>query len=243
MNKLIRGEIYRTKRINIIWVILIMIGGLAMASPFLNEAKTAREFFTNYVSSGSVFIIFLPMLTAFIAGRAYMQRTAMYEIMAGYSPEKILVSKCIAIALPVTFIFWAFGFAGMGIAAGMDSTGFSDAIPKMFLVFLIFLRASLFGVMVTACIRSMGSIAVVYGRGMIEMIILIIYSSVSAEGSMEEDFIASDNILINHLLSEQPSILSKPVSTSGVLQSVLGLVIEVCFWAVIYWFVNKKCDY
>ena len=249
MGKLVKAEIFRMKRINSFWIFSLLLWLTALAIPFINHADSAITYFNgSLVSDGAVMFMMIALSAAFFTGRGYYHRTSMYEVMAGNSPIRIILSKILSIALPITLIIFIPHLIGLGVACGMNSDGIGDILKREPLFFLVCLRVSTFGVLLTMIVKSMGGTALVYVRLLIETFGLMIASSITGNDLMEggADLVVSSSagtILNNVCLSQQGLQLTAPLTGSVVLQIVLGFVGEVLLWGVISYIIYSKKDY
>ena len=117
MGKLVKAEIFRMKRINSFWIFSLFLWLTALAIPFINHADSAITYFNgSLVSDGAVMFMMIALSAAFFTGRGYYHRTSMYEVMAGNSPIRIILSKILSIALPITLIIFIPHLIGLGTA-------------------------------------------------------------------------------------------------------------------------------
>jgi len=248
MTRLVKSDLYKFKRLNIFWIGVIFIVLLFAVVPFTNHADSSESFFLQKMDTTSAAIMMLPMFSCFLVGRGYHQRTAMYEVMAGNSHVRIMISKLLSVALTVTLIAFLSGLGGLAVATGMDSTGIREVLQKEALFFLVLLRAVSASVLLTLCVRHIGSIGLIYMRGILEMIIMLIASAVT-----ENDYLmdSADMVTItiekspflDLLLMQQPMLLLRPLTGYEVREIILGLVIETLIWIILYFMIVKKRDY
>ncbi len=250
MGKLIRAELFRTKRINGFWVCVFFTFLYMIAVPYVTEMEvnSAEKFFTSAMSGMAVMGMLVSMMAAYITGRGYYHRTCMYELMAGNSSLRIIVSKCLSIALPVTLVVFIPHLIGLGVACMMGSEGISDIPAKELLFLLTIFRMSCFGTLITMCTRSMLGPVLVYVRLMLESIGLIIASAATGNDLMEggADLVTMNStgtILNTACLSQQGVLLSGSMESSMVLQIIIGFVIELLLWGVISYIIYEKKDY
>ena len=250
MGKLIKAELYRTKRITGFWICVFFVFVAMIGLPFVNqyEVNSAETFYLNTMSAIAVLGMLISLMSAYITGRGYYHRTCMYEVMAGNSSLRIILSKCISIALPVTLVVYIPHLIGLAIACGINSEGISDILEREPFLLLTILRMSCFGVLITMCVRSMLGPVLVYVRIVLESIGLIIASAITGNDLMEggADLVTSSSagtILNTACLSQQGTLLSGPVDSSVVLQVLIGFVIEVLLWGVISYIIYEKKDY
>ena len=131
MGKLIRAELFRTRKINGFWVFTFFISLYMMVLPFVTvKADSAMTFFQGTLEGMAVAAMLIAMMPAYIMGRGYYHRTCMYEVMAGNSPFRIIFSKLISIALLISLIVFVSHLVGLGIASAMNSEGIVDVIAK-----------------------------------------------------------------------------------------------------------------
>ena len=250
MGKLIKAELFRTKRINGFWVCVFFTFLYMIAVPYVTEMEvnSAEKFFTSAMSGMAVMGMLVSMMAAYITGRGYYHRTCMYEVMAGNSSLRIIVSKCLSISLPVTMVVYIPHLIGLSIACVMGGEGITDVLAKEPLFLLTLFRMSCFGTLITMCTRSMLGPVLVYVRVMLESIAMIIASATMGRDLMEggADLVTMDSagkILNTACLSQQGVLLSGSMESSMVLQIIIGFVIELLLWGVISYIIYEKKDY
>lgn len=251
MGKLIKAELYRTKKVNGFWVFTFFIALYMTAAPFVSapNVESAETFFVSSMSMLSVGAMLISLMAAYIAGRGYHHRTCMYEVMAGNGSMRIILSKLLSIALPIALIVYAAHLVGLGIACTMSTQGISEVLKQEPLFLLSLLRYTLFGVLLTMCVKSMLGPVLVYVRLLLETIGLLIASAVTSQDLMDETFNAasSDSFLSTILnvtcLSKQGVILTSPMSPDVVWQSLGGFAIELLLWGGIAYLVYSRKDY
>jgi hypothetical protein len=136
----------------------------------------------------SVGAMLISLMAAYIAGRGYHHRTCMYEVMAGNSSMRIILSKLLSIALPIALIVYAAHLVGLGIACTMSTQGIFEVMKQEPLFLLSLLRYTLFGVLLTMCVKSMLGPVLVYVRLMLETIGLIIASAITRPKPTRREF-------------------------------------------------------
>ena len=155
MGKLVKAELFRMKRVNSFWIFSLLLWLIALAIPFINHADSVISYFNmGMVSGGAVMFLMIAIMAAFFTGRGYYHRTSMYEVMAGISPIRIIVSKILSIALPVALIIYLPHLIGLGVACCMNSEGLGDVLKREPLFLLVCLRVSIFGVLLTVIVKS-----------------------------------------------------------------------------------------
>ena len=100
------------------------------------------------------------------------------------------------------------------------------------------------------CVKSLLGTGLTYVRLLIESIGLMIISSISGtdltEGAFNADLVVANTtskIVNTAFLTQQGVLLTSPMSSSVVLQSVIGFVIELLLWGGIAWFLYSRKDY
>lgn len=174
----------------------------------------------------------------------------MYEVMAGNHPLRIILSKLFSIAFPISLLIYAAHWAGLGIACTMSTDGIEDVLAREPLFLLTLLRYTSFGVLLTMCVKSLLGTGLTYVRLLIESIGLMIISAISGtdltEGTFNADLVVANTtskIVNTAFLTQQGVLLTSPMSSSVVLQSVIGFVIELLLWGGIAWFLYSRKDY
>ena len=249
MGKLIRADLFRARKINGFWIFTFFISLYMMVLPFVTvKADSAMTFFQGTLEGMAVAAMLIAMMPAYIMGRGYYHRTCMYEVMAGNSPFRIIFSKLISIALLISLIVCVSHLVGLGIASAMNSEGIVDVLAKEPMFLLTVLRFSVFGVLITMCVKSLLGPVLVYVRIMVESIAMIIASAATGTDLMEggADLVVSNTtnkILNMTCFSQQGVLLSGEMNSSMVLQCVIGFAIEVLIWLVISYIIYKKKDY
>ena len=102
MNRLIKSELKKDLQLTYYWGFILGIVLMQILLCFSDDMNSI-----NFVQSqlGEFFIILPMMMTAFIAGRGFSQRTNMYDIMMGNRPLKIIVSKLLSVLKSITSNF------------------------------------------------------------------------------------------------------------------------------------------
>ena len=252
MGKLIKAELYRTKRVNGFWVFTLFIVLYIAAVPFTAAYKvdSAETFFTATMSMTAIGAMLIALMSSYIVGRGYHHRTSMYEVMAGNSPLRIILSKLLSVALPVALIVYLAHLAGLGIACTMSTAGIGDVLQREPLFFLTLLRYTSFGVLITICVKSLLGTLLTYVRILLESIGMMIASAFTGMDLMEDTFgadlvvsNANSTILNICFLSKQGVLLTTPISSSVVWQSIGGFVLELLLWGSIAYIIYSKKDY
>ena len=252
MTKLIRAELYRTKRVNSFWIFTLFIVLYMSLIPFIDPYRTdsAESFFSASTSLLAIGSMLISLMASYIAGRGYHHRTCMYEVMAGNHPLRIILSKLFSIAFPISLLIYAAHWAGLGIACTMSTDGIEDVLAREPLFLLTLLRYTSFGVLLTMCVKSLLGTGLTYVRLLIESIGLMIISAISGtdltEGTFNADLVVANTtskIVNTAFLTQQGVLLTSPMSSSVVLQSVIGFVIELLLWGGIAWFLYSRKDY
>jgi ABC-type transport system involved in multi-copper enzyme maturation permease subunit len=225
MGKLIKAELYRTKKVNGFWVFAFFIILYMAAVPFVTSEKadSAETFFAGSLSNIAVGSLLIALMASYIVGRGYHHRTCMYEVMAGNSPMRIILSKLFSIALPIALIVYVAHLIGLGIACTMSTQGIGDVLAREPLFFLVLLRYTSFGVLLTMCVKSLLGTGLTYIRLLLESIGMIVASAITGTDLMEDSFGAdvvvsntTNTILNTAFLSQQGVLLARPMSSSVV---------------------------
>lgn len=251
MGKLIRAEFYRTKKLNGFWICVLISFLMMILVPFVNNSNaehTASTFFLNTMSEVTILGMMISLMAAYITGRGYHHRTCMYEVMAGNSPSRIIVSKCLSIALPFALVVYVPHLIGLGIACGINSGGISDVLPREPFFLLTLIRLTCFGTLITMCVRSMLGPGLVYVRLLLESIAMIVISAVTGTDIMDggADLLVGNttsSIVNIAFLGEQGVVLAEPFGEKLVMQSVTGCVVEIALWTAVAMLVYRKKDY
>ena len=252
MGKLIKAELYRTKKVNGFWVFALFIFLFMAAVPFVasEKADSAETFFAGSMSMLAIDAMLIALMASYIVGRGYHHRTCMYEVMAGNSPMRIILSKLLSIALPIALIVYVAHLIGLGIACTMSSEGLSDVLVREPLFFLTLLRYTFFGVLLTMCVKSLLGTGLTYVRLLVESIAMIVISATTGmnldENTFNADLVVSNTtstVVNTAFLSQQGVLLTTPMSSSVVWQSVGGFVLELLLWGGIAYFIYAKKDY
>ncbi len=250
MGKLIKAELFRTKRITGFWVCVFFITLTMIVVPFVNEtsANSAASFSRGTFGIFAILGMLVSLMAAYITGRGYHHRTCMYEVMAGNSSFRIILSKCLSIAVPIALVVYVPHLIGLGIACGISSEGIEDVLLREPLLFLTILRMTCFGTLLTLCVRNMAGPVLVYVRMLLESIGMIVASAITGQDLMEggADLVTANttNTVMNTVcLSQQGVLLAQPVDSSLVLKVVIGFVVEVLLWFVISYMIYEKKDY
>lgn len=252
MGKLIKAELYRTKRVNGFWVFVLFIVLYAAVFPFTPayNADSAKTFFTASMSMTAIGAMLIALMSSYIVGRGYHHRTSMYEVMSGNSPLRIILSKLLSVALPVALIVYLAHLAGLGIACTMSTDSIEDVLQREPLFFLTLLRYTSFGVLITICVKSLLGTGLTYVRLLLESIGMIIASAITGTDLMEDTFSAdlvvsntTSKILNTSFLSQQGVLLASPMSSSVVWQSIIGFTLELLLWGGIAYLIYAKKDY
>ena len=186
------------------------------------------------------------MTTAFLTGRGFSYRTNMYDIMIGNRPIKIIVSKVLSIGFLTTAIVSAASLSCFFVSCAIDSSHFSDALIKEFVVLVVILRAAFTGVLMTLVFRSLASIAFVYIRIMLESIILLIYGSIHGNlNNIMDTFRGVPRIFDILFYSNQLSSISEKagISSETVVNVFGGLGISMIAWGAIAYYLYKHRDF
>ena len=252
MGKLIKAELYRTKKVNGFWVFALFIFLFMAAVPFVasEKADSAETFFAGSLSNIAIGSMLIALMASYIVGRGYHHRTCMYEVMAGNSPMRIILSKLLSIALPIALIVFVAHLIGLGIACTMSTKGIGDVLEREPLFFLVLLRYTIFGVLLTMCVKSLVGTGLTYFRLVLESIGMIVASAITGTDLMEDALNAdlvvgntTSTILNTAFLSQQGVLLSSPMSSSVVWQVVTGFVLELLLWGGIACFIYSRKDY
>lgn len=252
MGKLIKAELYRTSKVNGFWVLSFFIVLFMATVPYISSEKadSAETFFAGSLSNISVGSMLIALMASYIVGRGYHHRTCMYEVMAGNSPLRIILSKLLSIALPIALLVFVAHLIGLGIACTMSTKGIEDVLEREPLFFLVLLRYTTFGVLLTMCVKSLLGTGLTYFRLVLESIAMIVASAATGTDLMEDALNAdlvvgntTSTILNTAFLSQQGVLLSSPMSSSVVLQVVVGFVLELLLWGGITYLVYSKRDY
>lgn len=244
MNKLIKSEINKDKHITGFWIFILGIVVLMYTNPLFSEDKSVMGF-VDYQAS-ELFPILVMMTTAFLTGRGFSYRTNMYDIMIGNRPIKIIVSKVLSIGFMTTAIVSAASLSCFFVSCAIDSSHFSDALIKEFVVLVVILRAAFTGVLMTLVFRSLASIAFVYIRIMLESIILLIYGSINGNlNNIMDTFRGVPRIFDILFYSNQLSSISEKagISSETVVNVFGGLGISMIAWGAIAYYLYKHRDF
>lgn len=252
MGKLIKAELYRTKRVNGFWVFVLFIVLYMAVFPFTPayNVDSAKSFFAASMSMTAIGAMLIALMSSYIVGRGYHHRTSMYEVMSGNSPLRIILSKLLSVALPVALIVYLAHLAGLGIACTMSTDSIGDVLQREPLFFLTMLRYTSFGVLITICVKSLLGTGLTYVRLLLESIGMIIASAITGTDLMEDTFSAdlvvsntTSKILNTSFLSQQGVLLTSPMSSSVVWQSIVGFTLELLLWGGIAYLIYAKKDY
>ena len=242
MNRLIKSELKKDLQLTYYWGFILGIVLMQILLCFSDDMNSI-----NFVQSqlGEFFIILPMMMTAFIAGRGFSQRTNMYDIMMGNRPLKIIVSKLLSIgfitACIISFISLSFFF----VISLVNSTGFNDAFIKEMMFILLIYKAAFAGVLLALCFRSLASIAIVYLRVMLESIILVVYGSIKGNLSDIMDSLRGTPRIFDLLFySNQISMISEGSPSADSLINILsGFAIMLLVWGGITYLLYKHKDF
>ena len=249
MTRLIRSNLYQMIHTKAFWIMIIGFAGLIIGTPYINEVSSANTFLLGQASSSEVVCAMIPMFVAFLVGRGYHHRTCMYEVMSGNSPSRILFSKLLGIALPLAILFELLTIIGFGISCTMGYTDLGSLLVRESLFFVVFLRATTMGVLITTCMKSLGSIGIAYVRVLAESFIIMIYEATSGgdfHASAGTDMVTSSGSRILNCLciTAQPGIIaSQPLDSTLFLQIFLGFFAELLIWLGLSYIIYKKKDY
>ena len=251
MGKLIKAELYRNRKVNGFWIFTICMALMMIAVPFTTGEKvdSAVSFFQLSMSGITVFMMMASLMASYITGRGYYHRTSMYEVMAGNSPLRIILSKIFSIAVPTALIVFLSHMIGVAIAATMNSEGLGDILVKEPLFFLTLLRATIFGVLLTMIVKSMVGTALVYVRSIVETIGLMIASAITGKELMYDEgtdlaVIGNGGEILNTIcISQQGTVLMQPIGGTMIAEVLLGFLGEVLLWGIISYIIYSRKDY
>jgi len=252
MGKLIKAELYRTKRVTGFWIFALFIVLYMSVIPFTptHNVDSAETFFIASMSMISIGSMLIALMASYITGRGYHHRTCMYEVMAGNRPLRIILSKLLSVALPIVLIVYLAHLIGLGIACTMSTRGIGDVLAREPLFFLTLLRYTSFGVLITVCVKSMLGTGLTYIRLLLETIGMMIASAITGTDLMEDTFSAdlvvsntTNTVLNMTCLSQQGVLLTSPMGADVVWKSIGGFALELLLWGGIAYFIYSRRDY
>ncbi|SEF42323.1 hypothetical protein SAMN04487934_101115 [Eubacterium ruminantium] len=243
MNRLIKCEMNRNKKLSGFWYFTVGIGLFILLTAFLSEERSSGAFVASIYNTA--YVIIAMMFASYLTGHGYSQRTNMYEIMIGNRPMKIIISKCISVGVTVALILSVLAAAGFGISSLFSTKAFDFGISRLLLFMVIMLRSSLCGVLITMCFRSMASMAIVYFRLMAEIFVIMIYGAIN--GNMSEILNAGLGVpkILYYLFytNQFEFILAKNLSAQMIIYVFGGLIISVLLWGSVVYYLYKKKDF
>ena len=252
MNKIIKAELYKYKRLTSFWIFIICIFLWYLLLLITFSEKNPNIFIQTSLGYGSLFFVVVMAMSAMMIGHGFSQRTHLYEIMSGNRPMKIIISKIISsgliVATIVSLIHLLYIFF---ILLFIDGNITNQSIYREILFITMIYRCSIVSVLLTLIFRSNISILISYIILEMEMIILLIYGLINNNFKeiMEymESFVGKSpiprifNILFTSIQIQK--INSIPVNSEVVTDVILGFVITVSALIFITYRQYKKKDF
>lgn len=244
MNRLMKAEWYRVKNSNNIVKWLILISAVLVVMPLADlKLKTASEYMIKITEDVVIFIpFFLIIFSSVILGFMYLNKTALYEVMAGNKINHIIMSKVtvdatfISVVVCVSYIVV---YVIMGVIQGW---GNMDKIGIRFLLFFVILyHVSSCGILIMMSFRQMSGAVVAFLKvnlldtGIMVWIEIIFKDEISK--SVYEKF-------MNWFITNQITwVLSRKITCYLAAEIILSLVVEFVFWYAIAYYGMKKKKY
>lgn len=243
MVRLIKAEWYRTTRSSSIikWFFLVTIALFMMA--FLNIASEQKATASSYIFAfneqvSMFFPMFFSVFAATFVGMPFINKTAMYEIMAGNRISHIINSK-ICVIVPLVVLTVTGFFSGIIIVLGMvNGYGELDNMPKrVLLLFIVMLHITLVGVLsVTAVRHAIGMVVAFLRFGLLEEIAMVLIN-LAREYGYDESVKRIGGWFINEQMCSLPL---DTIPNAIFVKAILGTIIEVAIWYLISYIGYKK---
>ncbi len=243
MNRLIKSEMMRDGKIMGFWCFIIGMTAFIFLTAFTADEKSSIGFINSLLDAS--IIILIMMFAAYITGHGYSQRTNMYEVMMGNRPLKIIISKCISVGVVIASIVSFIIVTGFVVSSLISSKGIGEALPRLILFIAVLFRASITAVLITMSVRSIGAIALVYFRFMIEMFVVLIYGAMAGNvNEIMETGVGMPRIFnILFYQNQLGNILPDGATAYNVINVISGFIIAVIFWGTVVYYLYKKKDF
>lgn len=244
MNRLIKAEWYRVRHSNNIikWLILISVVLAVMPLSDL-RLKTSSDYMMQITTGIEIFItFFLIIFSSVILGFIYLNKTGLYEVMAGNNINHIIMSK---VTVDVTFISivvsLSYGvlYIIMGLIRGwgnMDKTAI-----RFLLFFVILYHISLCGILIMMSFRQMAGAVFAFLKFELLDTGIMFLLEVVFKDEISNSFYEK---LMNWFITNQiTGVIARKITISFVTEIILSLVVEFVFWYAIAYYGMKKKKY
>ncbi len=243
MNRLMKAEWYRARKSSGIMKWLFFITIVVLAIPFLDDmpdgSATASSYIFAFNEQACVFIpLFCSALAAAFTGIPFVNKTAMYEVMAGNKTSRIINSKLFVIvplvSLTVTCVFSLL----LGVLGIINGKGSLEQIPlRVLLLFIVLLHVTMVGVLaVTATRHAVGIVLAFLRFAMLEEVIMI-WMEIAFEDAVPSTVQKMGGWFVTNQLF---SLSLDKIPDYIFAEAILGLVIEVIFWYILSYIGFKK---
>lgn len=244
MNRLMKAEWYRIRHSNNIVKWLLFISGVLAVMPLADlRLKTSSDYMVQITKGTDIFIsFFLIVFSSVILGLLYLNKTGLYEVMAGNNINHIILSK---LAVDATFISlvvslsYSVLYILMGLIKGwgnMDMTAI-----RFVLFFLILYHISSCGILIMMSFRQMAGAVVAFLKLQLLDTGIMLWVEVIFKNKISNSLYEK---LMNWFITNQiTNVINGRITVYFVSEIILSLVVEFVFWYAIAYYGMKKKKY
>ena len=214
MNNMIRSQMFLCKKRWFTILLCILLPLLAMFFA-LSLSENTAEVFTSSALIAMVGVMMIPVL---VLSYSYVERTQLYEIMAGFSPHQLLVGKAIV------YLLFTFLFLTVISAEVLCFDRSADTVLRLALYWIICIRAVLSVVLLSPLFKE-GAAAPAF-----TLLMLAAFGDVN-------------NITHSPLsvcFSAQAALLGTEITSALIVKIIVSAIVSCIIYYLIGYFTLKK---
>ncbi len=237
MNRLMKAEWYRARKSSGImkWLFIISIFLLAITFMEYDSAKniTASSYLLLFEENvAPLILLFMTVIAALFAGMPFNNKTALYEVMAGNKPSKIILSKLLVVVPLVSIVFTGLVVIVTGVLQLANGTGELKQMPlRLLILFVAVVHISTISVLAVTAVRSILGIGIAFLRFAVFDSALIILIQVLIEDSYDIETVRK--VCLWFTGSQITSLGMETIPSYFIVAAIAGFVIEAVIWYVI----------
>ena len=244
MLNLIRAEFYRLRHSGLYALLIVVLtAGCTVILPFAtkdySKASLDAVLFTSSQAVLAVTILISCTMVGVYIGTSYNNRMALYDVMTGYSPVKVILSKFCSVGLIATLSAFI-PMSGFFLYSYLkNGAGVTKNVPVMFVLLLVIFMHAVFSTILYAMLFKnlvFGSLISYIRFGILDMLPILILQQEMPDSKFVQEGYGS----ILSVTEQGFGLINRCDSSKFIIMTVASMLIECTIVFILVYFSYKR---
>lgn len=244
MLNLIRADFYRLRHSGLyaLLIVVLTVGStciLPFATKNYSKATLDASLFTSSQAVLAITILISCTMVGVYIGTSYNNRMALYDVMTGYSPFKIIMSKFCSVGLLATLSGFV-PLAGFFLFSYLkNGAGVTKNVPVVFVLLFVIIMHAVFSTILYAMLMKnlvFGSLISYIRFGILDMVPMLIIQ----QELPDSKFVQEGYGTILSVTDQGLGLINRCDSSKFIIMTVASLFIECTIVFVLVYFSYKR---